>query len=235
MKNKPIIKNIIARNYKRAFRLKSTYPIILHNVFPIFAIIFWNWDPVLLVYFYISETIIIGIINFFKIILSGGFIKNKDSSNSQAGLPGKIFLGIFFLVHYNAFNYGQVIFIAGDTIKQSGSFALIQFAEYMLSTESLKAAMILIFFSHAYSFVFDFILSGAYKKANPTTIMFLPYPRIFIQQFVAIFGGMIMLLLNAPAALFILLQILKMTVEIISHYVIDAEGEYAERYLGRNI
>jgi uncharacterized membrane protein len=71
------------------------------------------------------------------------------------------------------------------------------------------ALLMLLLFAVSYGFIVvkEFLLTGIYKTIDMGTLMFAPYGRIFIQQFVVIIGSFI-LLFNKGGEIFILLFVI---------------------------
>lgn len=192
---------------------KTSWFILIHNLLPVIGVLFFGFDAGSIIFIYVAETVIIGILTIPRILLAE---KNPDSTpgaDGRSGLGGRIFIMFFFLVHYNAFNFGQIQFIIPMISKGEGS-ALSIFFNFIYQNEFMHYALLSVFVTHTVSLISDYILPKVYKTVSPVAIMFLPYPRIFIQQFVAIFGGFVLLALDAPVILLIMLQLLKAAVEI---------------------
>ncbi|RPI73943.1 MAG: hypothetical protein EHM47_04910 [Ignavibacteriales bacterium] len=214
---------ITSKNIKAAFSETSSYYLIVMNFFPVAGVLLWNWDPVSVVYFYIAETIVIGILNFFKILISQTNLADKAGRKLQIPFFGKLFIGIFFLIHFNAFNYGQIELFTSFSGRSSGSFG--SFLNYFLTDDVLSIALLTIIISHIFSFYTDFIKGKQYEYVPPFIFMFLPYPRIFVQQFVGVFGVFFVMIFNLPLMFLILLQIFKTLAELFSHTFINEKLE----------
>ncbi|HSP86938.1 MAG TPA: DUF6498-containing protein [Ignavibacteriaceae bacterium] len=213
---------ITAEQLNTVLKDKSSYFIIAMNLFPILGVIFWNWDPVSFVFIYIAETIIIGVINFFKILFSKAKVQDKSGKTVQIPLLGNLFIGLFFLFHYNAFNYGQIELFS--SFSGSGS-SVEQFINYFFNDDILTIALLIIIISNIASFFFDYVKGKQYEFIPSLIFLFLPYPRIMIQQFVGIFGAFFVMMFNLPIIFLILLQICKTGAELFSHYIINEKFE----------
>lgn len=210
----------VNKNYTSLFGLikdmdldKTSWFILIHNLLPVIGVLFFGFDAGSIIFIYIAETIIIGILTVPRILLAEKNPDTTPSADKRAGLGGRLFIMCFFLVHYNAFNFGQITFIIPMIAKGDGS-ALEIFMSFIWDNEFMHYALLSVFVTHTVSLISDYIIPKVYKTVSPVAIMFLPYPRIFIQQFVAIFGGFVLLALDAPVILLIMLQVLKAAVEI---------------------
>ncbi|MBL7701294.1 MAG: hypothetical protein JNM14_03535 [Ferruginibacter sp.] len=170
----------------------SDWLLIIVNLIPLYGVWFegWNASEVFLVY--CLETVIIGIINVLKMACVTLFVKKTDdwqNGGSTTKQSGWFFI-FFFIVHYGFFVFVQTqIFFAVSRLIPDGSF----FVNYAKIPELLGhngKIMLLIFIVYytVQNFI-DFFLSGKYKTISMGRLMFEPYMRIFVQQFVVILGG----------------------------------------------
>lgn len=171
----------------------SEYLLIIVNLIPLYGVWFegWNASEVFLVY--CLETVIIGIINVLKMACVTIFVKKKDvwenagNSTMQSGW----FFIFFFIVHYGFFVFVQTqIFFNVSGLIPDGSF-LMNYSKIPGLLGDNGKLMLLIFIAYyTMQNVFDFFLSGNYKTISMGRLMFEPYMRIFVQQFVVILGSM---------------------------------------------
>jgi hypothetical protein len=177
--------------YKRKLTV-SDWLLIIVNLIPLYGVWFegWNASEVFLVY--CLETVIVGIINVFKMACVTIFVKSSDTwenGGSTSQQSGWFFI-FFFIMHYGFFVFVQTqIFFAVSRLIPNGSF----FVNYAKIPEMLgdNGKMMLLIFVAYYTIqnFFDFFMSGNYKTISLGRLMFEPYMRIFVQQFVVILGG----------------------------------------------
>jgi Family of unknown function (DUF6498) len=178
--------------FKRKLTL-SEYLLIIVNCIPLYGVWFegWNASEVFLVY--CLETVIIGIINVLKMACVTIFVRQKDvwenvgNSSMQSGW----FFIFFFIIHYGFFVFVQTqIFFNVSGLIPDGSF-LMNYSKIPELLGDNGKLMLLIFIAYyTMQNVFDFFLSGNYKTISMGRLMFEPYMRIFVQQFVVILGSM---------------------------------------------
>ncbi|MCK6615055.1 MAG: DUF6498-containing protein [Ignavibacteriaceae bacterium] len=197
---------------------KTSWFIAIHNLMPVIGVLFFGFDAMNIVFIYITETVIIGLLNVPKILLAQKNPNNTSESAPPGSIGGRIFVTVFFLVHYNMFNFGQIQIILPAL--SSSAEGIEGFISYIIENEFMHYAVLSIVVTHTVSLWFDYIQPGVYKEASPVLMMFIPYPRIFIQQFVAIFGSFLLLAFGAPVLMLVLLQFLKIAVEIFTHQVL---------------
>lgn len=171
----------------------SQYLLIIVNLIPLYGVWFEGWNASEIFLVYCLETVIIGIVNVFKMAFVTIFVRKKDvwethgSRNMQSGW----FFIIFFIVHYGLFVFVQTqIFFSVSDLVPGGSL----FMTYTKIPELLgyNGKLLLAIFVAYYTLdnIFDFFLTGKYKTISMGRLMFEPYMRIFVQQFVVILGSM---------------------------------------------
>lgn len=198
---------------------RAFYPILIHNLIPIYGVLFLQWDTYILLSIYILETVIIGIFNIPKILLSQLPVNSRSGGSSEYSLWGKMGFVLFFLIHYMMFNFGQIeLFLDNNSLHLSSFNFLLKLLTTNVNYQIAVASVIV---SNLGAFLFNYIGKEQYKKMNPLTLVFLPYGRVMLQQFVGIFGSFLVVLFNLPILLLILLQTAKFLGEIISHYFFD--------------
>ena len=183
------------------FKDKSVIILIVVNLFPIIGVIFFEWDIFEVVMLYVIETIIVGTYNVIKML----FVKGDK----------KRFTIMFFIIHYNFFILIQSIFvivlIGGDSTDSMGPDIGQGFHNLfsLFSYRDFKVAVLLIVISHGIAVYKNFIKPKLYKHADLEKLMMEPYKRIFVQQFMAIGGAIIAMMLQAPMGFLIILILMK--------------------------
>lgn len=170
----------------------NDYLLIVINLIPLYGVWFLGWDAKHIFVVYAMETVIIGIINVLKMSFITLFVKKQDTwqNNGGSSMQSGWFFILFFIAHYGFFVFVQTqIFFAVSRLIPNGSF----FANYAKIPALLgdNGKLMLLIFVAYYTLqnLFDFFLSGNYKTISMGRLMFEPYMRIFVQQFVVILGG----------------------------------------------
>lgn len=168
-----------------------------------------------ILFVYFIETIIIGMFNVVKmfIILKFG---EKEKNNKFMLRYGLI---LFFIVHYGFFIavqsiFGFTLFEIEGSVKVGEPFNLIENYTNLLSFEGIKYALPVIFFNHMSWFVLGFLREKRYNYFTAKEILFKPYLRIFIQQFVVILSVALMLLTKQAILVGIVLILLRLFVDL---------------------
>lgn len=181
----------------------------LSSIYLFFLIYIDKVSPMTILFVYFLETIIIGIFNALKMFWSIQFGKHKGF--------GIIF---FFLFHYGFFVaiqsiFGFALFGMEDNSIIKEPFHIIENYANILQLEEIKYALPAIIFTHIGKFITDFIRNEKYKKFSPKQIMFKPYVRIFIQQFVVIVSFFFIVFGEAGVIAAILLILFRLIVDLV--------------------
>jgi len=174
---------------------QSDYLLIAANLIPVYGVWFLDWSAKEVFVVYCFETIIIG---FFTLLKMGvtGVIKKKDDWQNPGGGTTKqpaLFFMLFFLVHYGMFVAIQMgMFFAVSGIGKDNGIGFFNFFSKLPLLMSNETYIMLGGFMVSYAFrnITEYILSGEYRTASLSYLMFQPYGRIFVQQLTVILGSM---------------------------------------------
>ena len=184
------------------------------------GLFFLGWRPVIIVFAYVFETIIIGIIHLFKLWMVyryGRLQKNLSLSKDPTEIKG---WGIipFFLVHYFFFVFVQSIFIfstVGRSLPELPSDGFDVWTNYyfLLSQTDMQLAFASIAIANLSYSIRNFFLPKRYHEFPITALFMQPYIRIFVQQLVAILAGFFFFFANGAMVAAVLL--------ILTRFVLD--------------
>lgn len=178
--------------FKRTLTI-SDFALIVVNLIPLYGVWLEGWDAKQIFLVYCMETVIVGLINIIKMACVTIFVKPKDVWENNGSITmqsGWLFI-FFFIVHYGFFVFIQTqIFFSVTGMLPAGTF----FKGYakipqLLGTNGKLLLLLFIAYYTAQNF-FSFFNSGTYKTISMGRLMFEPYLRIFVQQFVVILGSM---------------------------------------------
>jgi ABC-type protease/lipase transport system fused ATPase/permease subunit len=189
------------------------------NTIPLIGLIMWDWDAFTILILYCIETFIIGVYNFFKILLA-----------QKTNWGFNIFLAVFFLIHFNIFVLVQTVFVVifssiniselnGSVSEESEAFnELIQQSETLVNNSFLIESIAALILSHGFSFIFHYLAGKEFITAEAGKLMTEPYARIIVQQLTVILGGFAILKFTSSATfLLILLVVLKTILDLRAH------------------
>ncbi len=200
--------------------------LLLANTIPLIGVLFLEWDAFFIVLLYWSENLVIGFYNILKIAFSA-------VPHPLAHL-GKFLLIPFFTVHYGGFTAIHGFFVLAIFKKNISSEVMHEktwpcfliFIQMLLNVikqiysvipSQMKFAILALFLSHGVSFVYNYLLKGEYKTAEAQHLMGAPYGRVIVMHVAILGGGFLTITLGSPAALLLMLVVLKTFVDVNLH------------------
>lgn len=181
-------KDVLKRKMTQSDRV-----LIIANLFPVYGVWFLHWSSKEVFLVYCLETIIIGFFALLKMGITGS-IKKKDDWHSQGTVTKQhaIFFMLFFLVHYGMFvsiQMGMFFAVSGISDQSGISFFNFFYKWPQLLNRDILIMLAVFIVSYAFRNTTEFILSGEYRTASLSYLMFQPYGRIFVQQVTVIMGS----------------------------------------------
>lgn len=193
----------------------SIVVLILVNLIPILGVITMGWSPMEVLIIYWLETLVIGILNVFKMSLA--------SLEDRAMNWMKFVMIPFFIIHFGIFVLVQGIFIifvipavsglGADDMGNNVFESLIDQTVFGLWWPAL-----VLFGSHLFSFFWNYIGKKEYHKISVDQLMFRPYSRVVMQQFIAIFGVMIAAATSSVVLIVTLVILAKTAIDVFAHF-----------------
>ena len=182
----------------------------MNLIFLIGFLLLGKIEPYTVLFGYFLETIIIGFFNVLKMILAS---RNDGSGKS-------IFFYVpFFIFHYGVFVAVQSVFVIlivgmdGTSFLQE-PFHLIDTFIAIMQLKGMSYILILLFGTQVMKFIFDFVLPKKYLDFSANEIMFMPYVRIFIQQFTVILAMFFTILGSVSIIAALILILLRAIVDL---------------------
>ena len=199
----------------------SSVVLILANLIPLYGVVFLRWEvfPVILLFWF--ENVVIGFYNALKMT----FARPDDIGR----WIGKVFMIPFFLFHYWMFTFVHGIFVlaifGGGTVEILDDPGPKWFVSALVGAGVAWAAIAL-FVSHGFSFAYNYVVRGEYRRATLENLMKQPYSRIVVLHVVIIASGFLVMALSLPAAGLALLVIFKIGLDIRAH--LKERGKFDE-------
>jgi len=191
--------------------------ILTANSIPVIGVIYFKWNPYMILLIYWGESLIIGLFNILKMLISGAIQDHKFSPSGFAAGAG---LSAFFTVHYGMFMFVHGIFIVffmfmtfssvSGGLNDPFSAISLLFPENMTTIELLESefsAIAALFISHLVSFYLYFLKTGEYNSTTADFYMMRPYKRIIIMHLTIIFGAFALFISGFKSAVFIIVWI----------------------------
>lgn len=199
----------------------ADYFLIFVNLIPLYGVWFEGWSASQVFLVYCLETVIIGLVNVIKMACVTIFVRSKDvwENNGSSSMQSGWFFIFFFILHYGFFVFIQTqIFFAVSGLLPAGSL-LIKYSKIPALLGTNGKLLLAIFIAYyTLQNAFGFFGKGIYKTISMGRLMFEPYMRIFVQQFVVILGSMF--LTFGAGKIFILIMV---TVKIFFEVYVNFE------------
>jgi hypothetical protein len=204
----------------------SSVALIAANLLPVYGVLFLGWDVFPVVLLFWLENVVIGVLNVLRIACV--------QPQEPAFWVGKVFIIPFFCFHYGMFTAVHGVFVfalfGGNAFEPRGlptpAFVWSAIRQLHVTLPFLALAA-----SHAFSFAWNYIGKGEYRRTSVQKLFTQPYGRIVVLQLVLIFGGFLVMALGSPLAGMLLLVVLKIVMDARAHlreHRREAEGEPAE-------
>lgn len=171
--------------------------LIAANLVPLIGVFAFGWSVTAILVVYWVESAIVGILNIPRIFAT------------QGSVAGKLFISLFFCVHFGMFCAGHAVFLA--TFFNAGPV----FAE-LLSGGPLLWTAVGFLGSHLISVILR-ISRGEFAAKTPNDQLMAPYGRVMIMHAVVLIGGILMQSYGAPVLALMLLIVLKTVVDYAAH------------------
>lgn len=139
--------------------------LVLVNLVPLYGVLALHWSVTLLLFFYWSESSIIGFFTVLKMLMT------------RAELWRKLFLTVFFLIHFGAFMAGHLFFLILFVLPGDGAFDGV-FAQPEQVWMQIKWTYFALFISHLVSFLGNYVQKKEYLRAKLEQTMVSVYGRI---------------------------------------------------------
>ncbi|MBL0270032.1 MAG: hypothetical protein KAX45_06625 [Chitinophagaceae bacterium] len=172
---------------------RNDWIIILANLLPVYGVWFMGWSAVEVFIVYAMETLILGILTVFKLLMAtlARGTDNWYSKGKQSSVSGLFFI-VFFIMHYGIFTLVQTSIFAGVSgITPSGKspeYFFFHFWEFI--NQDIGIMLLIFILSYLLRDLLPFLIRKDYLHAPMLMLMFQPYGRIIIQQFTVILGSM---------------------------------------------
>jgi len=194
--------------------------LIIANFVPLWGVIFRGWDVANILHLYWAENLAFGLITILKIL---------TNRHPTKVLPEKIFLTVFFSIHYGMFCYGHAMFVFGGLIDGGHIDAASEARAYLHSHWFVVLGF---FASHLVSYFYHYLGKDEAAQMEPIKVMLLPYGRIVVLHVTIVFGGMVVMAMGSSTALVGMLVIAKTAGDLMLHFrehrvVPGAEKEWA--------
>lgn len=188
---------------------KELIVVLLSNLIPVLGVFIYGWNAYDVFGLYIIETVIIGLLHMIRMAVLAkdkNLLKRNfgESTNEKAG-----FIVPFFFVHFMFFVFVQAILVFSPAKNSHGILSGFGYLWQLANGEGAKAVFAIFIFG-LMALADDLINKrDQYRGKKLSEIMFIPYPRIFVQQFVVIIGSFFVLFSGSSKPLVVVFILVK--------------------------
>ena len=190
----------------------SAWVLALANLVPLAGVLFWGWDAFALVALFWMENVVIGVFFILRML-------SLDPRDPALWL-GKLFLVPFFCVHYGMFTaiHGSFVFhMLGGKRYDTQGFLPLEAATRAAADYRLWLPLAVLVASHLFSFLWNYLYRGEFRRAQLARLMAQPYGRVVVLHVAIIFGGFAAAMLGSPLWALLVLIALKIGLDLKAH------------------
>lgn len=165
-------------------KYKLTLPglyLVIVNLIPIIGVALFDWSSFHILIAYWAENIVIGL----STILKFATVRPVGGLTSQPPLPSviiRLYLGIFFTLHFGLFTAVHGLFVFGVMNMVGGA------PDFQSAIPVVGSMVVFFLVSHGASFWFNYIQQGEYRRLDPVQILISPYGRVVVMHLTLLIG-----------------------------------------------
>jgi hypothetical protein len=190
----------------------SAWVLVAANVLPLIGVLFWGWDVFPLLALFWMENVVIGLFFILRMICA--------DPQDPALWAGKLFMVPFFCLHYGMFTAVHGVFVfslfGGKRYDVPGLWVL-EPAARAAADYGLWLALAVLLASHLFSFLWNYLYRGEFKRARLAELMSKPYGRVVVLHLTIILGGTGAMALGSPVWALLLLLAFKIGLDLKAH------------------
>lgn len=190
----------------------SAWVLVAANLLPLYGVLFWNWEAFPLLLLFWMENVIIGVLN------AARMLAVDPADVASWGL--KLFMVPFFCFHYGMFTAIHGVFVLGlfgGRQYNTSGLDVLDPAMRAASDWKLWLPLLALLASHLFSFFYNYLYRGEFRRASVQALMMKPYVRVVILHVTILFGGFGAMALGSPLWALLLLIAIKITVDVKAH------------------
>jgi uncharacterized protein DUF6498 len=188
----------------------SAWALVAANLLPLYCVLFWNWEVFPLLVLFWLENVIIGALNAARMLA----VDPRDA----VLWAGKLFLVPFFCLHYGMFTaiHGVFVFLLFGHSRPSG-LSMLEPALGALDQWNLWLPLGALAASHLFSFFWNYLYRGEFRRASLSAQMAKPYGRVIVLHFAILLGGFGAMALGSPVWALLVLIAIKVALDLRAH------------------
>jgi len=190
----------------------SAWVLLAANLVPVAGVLLWGWSVFALIALFWMENVIVGVFFILRMLCA--------DPRDAALWAGKLFLVPFFCFHYGMFTaiHGVFVFaLFGGKAYDPQGLQVLEPALRAARDLGLWLPLAALLASHGFSFLWNYLWRGEFRRGQLTALMAKPYGRVVVLHLAIILGGIGTLSLGSPLWALLVLLALKIGLDLKAH------------------
>jgi hypothetical protein len=190
----------------------SAWVLVAANLLPLIGVLFWGWDVFPLLALFWMENVAIGVFFILRMICA--------DPQDPALWAGKLLMVPFFCFHYGMFTaiHGVFVFsLFGGKAYDVPGLSVLEPAARAAADYGLWLPLAVLVASHLFSFLWNYLYRGEFRRARLAELMSKPYGRVVVLHLTIILGGFGAMALGSPVWALLLLLAFKIGLDLRAH------------------
>lgn len=194
-------------------RWPSTLALVAANLVPLYGVVAFGWETFPLMLLFWLENVIIGVLNAARMLC----VDPRD----LAAWAAKLLMVPFFCLHYGMFTAVHGVFVfglfGGEGFGEVRGLWVLEPAARAVQAHGLEIAVLALAASHLFSFLWNYLGRGEFRRASVGTLMAQPYGRVVVLHVAILGGGAAAAALGSPLWALLVLLALKIGLDLRAH------------------
>jgi len=191
----------------------TTIALLAANLVPLYGVLALGWEVFPLMLLFWIENVVVGVLNVARMLC----VDPRDPASWAA----KLFLVPFFCFHYGMFTAVHGVFVfglfGGHGFSQVRGLDVLGPAMDAVREYGLQVAVLALAASHLFSFLWNYLGRGEFRRASLSKLMAGPYSRVVVLHLAILGGGFAAAALGSPVWALVLLVALKVGFDLHAH------------------
>jgi hypothetical protein len=187
--------------------------LLASNLVPLYGVLALGWEVFPLLLLFWIENVVVGVLNVARMLC----VDPRDPASWAA----KLFIVPFFCVHYGMFTAVHGVFVfglfGGQGFSRVRGLDVAGPAMDAVREYGLEIAVLALAASHLFSFLWNYLGRGEFRRASLRALMARPYRRVVVLHLAILGGGFAASALGSPVWALILLVALKVGFDLHAH------------------
>jgi len=183
------------------------------NLVPLYGVLALGWEVFPLLLLFWIENVVVGVLNVARMLC----VDPRDPASWAA----KLFIVPFFCFHYGMFTAVHGVFVfslfGGQGVARVRGLDVLGPAMDAVREYGLEIAVLALAASHLFSFLWNYLGRGEFRRVSLRTLMARPYGRVVVLHLAILGGGFAASALGSPVWALMLLVALKIGFDLHAH------------------